>query len=279
MLAARRIFSFHPPKKITRGNYICANKYRIDELIPLYQDDHECFGVLVISGKEAMFYRADKYECQLLRKETLSLLKKHKKGGQSAARFGRMADNKREHTIDYVMDIFWNLFWLAEEGRVGVNGVIVAGPAEMKRDLVATRLFQKYFANSLICCLNLDKINDRTIHEVLAEAQEKIFVRKVTIEKKLMDEVIELQQTDYDLAYGFTMVKKKLSEGLLKKVIGVKAELSDDVHLVAKEIDEIKQLIASEFTGTQLVILETVAVTTSVSRDYGGWLGVQWFSY
>jgi len=242
-------------------------------LIPLYQDNHETYGILLLSGKEARFYRISSCECQLLKKESLTLLKKHGKGGQSAARFGRLADNKRERTVEMVMDLFWRMFYEPEKGQLNVSGVIVAGPAEMKKDLIGTALFKKYFLRDLICCRNLNQIDDKTIHIMFEDVQDVIQKRKDKTEMEILQKVLDLQMTNSELlCYGLKEVKEKLADGLLKKVIGIKGGGFD-----SKEMKEVKMLL--EDSGAELQLLETRGVVDRLQQEYGGWLGVQWHAY
>jgi len=80
----------------------------VDDLIPLYET-HDTFGFILVSGKEVMFYHKNQYETTLLKKESLHLFKQHKKGGQSAARFGRLAASRRERVVTAVMEMVWGV--------------------------------------------------------------------------------------------------------------------------------------------------------------------------
>ena len=46
---------------------------------------------------------------------------------------------------------------------------------------------------------------------------------------------------------------------------------------IVNEVKDVKKLLES--SGAELILLETRTVTDRLQKEYGGWLGVQWYAY
>jgi peptide chain release factor subunit 1 len=94
-----------PPAPIKQKNYKCSNKFFLDPLVPLYQKG-EIMGLAIVRGEKLELTRIRVYENNILDyKQLLGLSthinNRHRKGGQSSARFGRIRNSQ---IIDFVSD-------------------------------------------------------------------------------------------------------------------------------------------------------------------------------
>ena len=81
--------------------YNCGNKFNTD-IIKKYLETFS--GTIVFAnGKECIIYE---YKNEFIKKKHIhaNLIKRHKKGGQSQVRFGRLAEESRTHYVSYVID-------------------------------------------------------------------------------------------------------------------------------------------------------------------------------
>jgi peptide chain release factor subunit 1 len=88
-----------PFKPITTFSYKCQNSFHTEPLEALLEDD-ERFGFIIIDGNGVLYATLQGNVKEVLQRVLVTLPKKHGRGGQSAARFARLREEKR-HT--YVM--------------------------------------------------------------------------------------------------------------------------------------------------------------------------------
>ena len=133
--------AIEPPKVVSRKNYICDNRFDTSELEKMITDD-KTFGFLVIDGNGALFATISGSKTTVLHKFTVELPKKHGKGGQSAQRFARLRLEKRQHYLRKVAEITKEKF-IGTNNIPIINGLIIAGSAELKYDLIKDDLFDQ----------------------------------------------------------------------------------------------------------------------------------------
>lgn len=69
----------------------------------------------------------------------MELPKKHGRGGQSSVRFARLRLEKRHNYLRKVAEMATSVF--IENDRPNVTGLILAGSADFKNDLLKTDMF------------------------------------------------------------------------------------------------------------------------------------------
>ncbi|KAJ2070856.1 Electron transfer flavoprotein alpha-subunit, partial [Coemansia sp. S142-1] len=84
---------FEPFKPINTTLYMCDNKFHVDALQELLENDSS-FGFIIIDGNGCLFGRVTGNTREIITQFTVDLPKKHGRGGQSAARFGRIRMEK-----------------------------------------------------------------------------------------------------------------------------------------------------------------------------------------
>ncbi len=141
------VFPPHP-LIIQKSLYRCAKQFVLGELLPLFHEhksvDTVSYGVALISGQDFQPYIYGIIEpgsfCGQYTKAGKSLetvqTKKQKKGGQSAQRFGRIHDEKRNVWIQKIVDAL-NKSYLDSDGRPIVKGLVLAGPSTLKQELLS----------------------------------------------------------------------------------------------------------------------------------------------
>lgn len=78
-----------PIHTIPRFLYHCGSEYQTSLLSSMLSDDQETFGLIIVSGVEAVCGTIKGPNTTILQRYTTELPKKQKKGGQSAPRFQR----------------------------------------------------------------------------------------------------------------------------------------------------------------------------------------------
>ncbi len=122
------MFSLTPPKRITKGNYICDTKFHLDYLIPLYEQ-HNYDGGVLISGDELRFYHVNQYESKLIYQQNINQMRKHNKGGSSSNRFQRSRENKKDRIINHIVDLIEEYYYDHDSNKINVMNLLIGGPS------------------------------------------------------------------------------------------------------------------------------------------------------
>lgn len=246
---------------VTRGFYRCDTHYHVNTLLEMLAD-HSVYGFVLVSGTEVLLYEVTSVETKLVKRIKVDVGKKHKKGGQSAPRFGRIADQRRDRVVDYAATLIWEQWFDGDMQTVTVKGLVVAGPAEMKGDLVEHELFQKYFLPVLIRITTLNKVDSDSIHELYEAVKCDLDNSAVTEEMKLVRDFEAIMCMKSELTvFGEKEVRFYLAHGMLRYVLASEAMEFGDIHGPTAGIVQ---------------VLKTVGGKTELTK-YGGVVGVKWF--
>lgn len=232
------LVALSPPRPLVQFFYRCDRRFHIDSLFPLYES-HDRYGVVLISGHNCLFYLVETSPV-LIGKMEVSLQSRQKKGGQSALRIARLAEEKRHVYLKAVVERFNNLYLTEDKAEPRVKGLLIAGPAEMKVQLAQSDLID-YRLRSLIISplLTIDEIRDDTIHDVLSKAPWDREIRSK--EESLCHGIIEsIERGEDRYVYGPEAISRYLSLGnckclyVHKKVSFTPEEGIISIHIISE---------------------------------------------
>lgn len=253
------IFSIIPPKKITRGNYICDSKFHIDALVPLFSE-HPYYGVVLIDGAGFKLYKMNDHECDLVNSSHVTQMNHHRRGGQSSARIGRLRENKKDRIVDFISEEIYDSFWDKEGNSSIVKGIIIAGSGSLKDEVLKDELFKKYFCNIVVSNQSIAS-TDGIVHSVYLASKESIYKKEHDSEKLIYDEFLKIQElSPHLLKYGIDEIKESISEDMIKKVI------------ISSSAEDKMRTLIGERKYINLVILEKY--TDMIDNHYGGCVAV-----
>ncbi len=124
-----------PPLPLNKNDYVCGRRFYVEPLFQLYADSDEPLStaVVVVDGESVVIggFRGGALDATLLLNWQTSIsLNKHKQGGQSAPRFGRLASAHRQR------------FYVSESHMVNttlqkskIKNVLLVGPGETKHKI------------------------------------------------------------------------------------------------------------------------------------------------
>lgn len=254
------IFSITPPKKITRGNYICDSKFHIDALIPLFSE-HPYYGVVLIDGAGFKLYKMNDHECDQVNSSHVTQMNHHRRGGQSSARIGRLRENKKDRIVDFISEEIYESFWNKEDNVSTIKGIIIAGSGNLKEEVLKDSLFKKYFGNLIVSNQSISTLNDGTVHRVYTESKESIYKSEHDSEKQIFDEFLKIQEiSPHLLKYGINETKEAISEDMIKKVI-ISSSLEDGIKALIKDRKYIHVVILYKYTDL-------------IDNNYGGCVSI-----
>lgn len=123
---------FEPFKPLTSFTYLCHSRFNTEPLAALLQAT-DTYGFIVVDGHGCTFATVCGNHRTILQRFDVDLPRKHGRGGQSSARFGRIRMEKRQAYLTKVAEAARTHFVSGE--RVTVRGLVLAGSAEFKNAL------------------------------------------------------------------------------------------------------------------------------------------------
>ena len=102
-----------------------------------------------------------------------------------------------------------------EKDRVNVSGIIVAGLAELKTELVADKMFDPRLKAKVLRTVDISYGSDRGLHEAIVLAEDILADAMLTKERKLLESFfLQVSQTDGNYATGTKEVLFALEQGV-----------------------------------------------------------------
>ncbi|CAN3375198.1 hypothetical protein DIURU_001099 [Diutina rugosa] len=208
---------FEPFKPINTSLYLCDNKFHVEALAELLENDDR-FGFIIMDGNGALFGAVSGNTREVLHKFTVDLPKKHGRGGQSAVRFSRLREEKRHNYVRKVAEVAVQNFITAD--KVNVKGLILAGSADFKNELAKSDLFDPRLQAKVIKTVDISYGGENGFNQAIELSAETLANVKFVQEKKLLNEYFdEISQDSGKFCYGIEDTLKALDLGACETVI------------------------------------------------------------
>lgn len=209
-------FLFSPPNPIKKFYYRCDRKFHLDDLLKLYEVYDE-YAIVLISGKRVELYLHSENQTKKLKCINESLPNQHGTGGQSAQRFERIRNEKIGWYATKISELMTKYY--VSNGRFKYKGLIVAGPAEMKKIVKSDPIFIKYFDNFLLKTITIPEITDNSIYQVLNMSEDILTSEVSQTELINFFEKILFDPKQYNLiVFGTNQVLSDFNAGHLKNI-------------------------------------------------------------
>lgn len=209
--------SFEPFRPVPSYLYICDNRFHTEQLKTLLQSD-ERFGFIIIDGNGCLFGSLCGATKEVIAKFDVDLPKKHHKGGQSAGRFFRLRIEKRHNYVKKVAEMANKVFLTSE--MVNVKGIVLAGNANFKNQLVDSKLMDERVSKAIIKIVDVsygDENGFQQAIELSVDALKNVqFVKEKAILQAYMTEIAK--NTDKTV-FGLNETMQLLEEGIVENLI------------------------------------------------------------
>ncbi len=269
---------FEPFKPINTSLYLCDNKFHTEALNELLEDD-DVFGFIVMDGNGCLYATLQGNTRTILHKFTVDLPKKHGRGGQSALRFARLRLEKRHNYVRKVAELAVQYF--ITDNKCNCAGLILAGSADFKVDLLQSDLFDPRLAKMVIKTVDVSYGMDPGFNQAIELSAESLSNVKLVQEKKLLQKYFdEISQDTGKYCFMITDTLHALEmssvetlivwENLNVNRITVKNNVTGEEKIMHLTPDQEKN--ESHFrdpaTGTVLEVVEKLTFVEWLANNY-----------
>lgn len=215
----RRVnIDFEPFKPINTSLYLCDNKFHTEDLNELLMDD-EAFGFIVMDGNGCLYGTVQGSNREILHKFSVDLPKKHGRGGQSALRFARLRLEKRHNYVRKVAELATQLF-VVDGQRPNVQGLVLAGSADFKSELMRSDLFDQRLSKIVIKMVDVSYGGENGFNQAIELSADTLGTVKLMKEKKLLQKYMdEISQDTGKYCFMVDDTLKALELGAVENLI------------------------------------------------------------
>ena len=179
---------FEPFKPINRSLYYCGERFDVEPLKELLEDDKK-FGFIVVDGNGALFATLQGSSKSIIQVIKVDLPKKHGRGGQSALRFARLREEKRHNYLRKVAEIAVQTF--ITNDKVNVAGLVLAGSADFKTRLSQSGMFDPRLAEKVVKIVDVSYGFENGFNQAITLSEDTLGNVKYIQEKKLIEKFFE----------------------------------------------------------------------------------------
>lgn len=269
---------FEPFKPINTSLYLCDNKFHTEALNELLEDD-DTFGFIVMDGNGCLYATLQGNTRTILHKFTVDLPKKHGRGGQSALRFARLRLEKRHNYVRKCAEMAVQYF--ITDNKCNVTGLVLAGSADFKTDLLQSDMFDPRLAKAVIKTVDVSYGMDPGFNQAIELSAECLANVKLVQEKRLLQTYFDEISQDtgkYCFMVEDTLKALEMSaveilivwENLAVNRLQVKntATGEEKVLHLSPEQEQNDSYFHDAATGVQLEIVERMTLVEWLANNY-----------
>lgn len=276
----RRVnIDFEPFKPINTSLYLCDNKFHTEDLNELLMDD-EAFGFIVMDGNGTLYGTVQGSNREVLHKFSVDLPKKHGRGGQSALRFARLRLEKRHNYVRKVAELATQLF-VPDGQRPNVQGIVLAGSADFKAELMRSDLFDQRLQKIVIKMVDVSYGGENGFNQAIELSSDTLGSVKLMKEKKLLQQYMdEISQDTGKFCFMVEDTLKALELGAVEDLIiwenlevnryvlrNTSTSEETIVHLT-KEQEGNDSFFHDQETGVELEVIEKESMVEWMANNY-----------
>uniref|UniRef100_A0A6U3TFY8 Eukaryotic peptide chain release factor subunit 1 n=1 Tax=Ditylum brightwellii TaxID=49249 RepID=A0A6U3TFY8_9STRA len=276
----RRVnIDFEPFKPINTSLYLCDNKFHTEDLNELLMDD-EAFGFIVMDGNGSLYGTVQGSNREVLHKFSVDLPKKHGRGGQSALRFARLRLEKRHNYVRKVAELATQLF-VPDGQRPNVQGLVLAGSADFKAELMRSDLFDQRLQKIVIKMVDVSYGGENGFNQAIELSSDTLGSVKLMKEKKLLQQYMdEISQDTGKFCFMVEDTLKALELGAVEDLIiwenlevnryvlrNTSTSEETIVHLT-KEQEGNDSFFHDQETGVELEVIEKESMVEWMANNY-----------
>ncbi|CAM9300758.1 unnamed protein product [Phaeothamnion confervicola] len=219
----------------------------------------------------------------ILHKFSVELPKKHGRGGQSALRFARLRLEKRHNYIRKVAELAVTMF--ITDNKCNCRGLILAGSAEFKNELMTSDLFDPRLRKAVIKTVDVSYGGEAGFNQAIELSAEALGQVKLIREKRLLQQASaqyfeEISQDTGEYCFMVDDTLKALELGAVETLIcwdnlnidrlqlRNNATGAEKVLHLRPEQEANESLFRDADTGTELETIEKQPLVEWIANNY-----------
>lgn len=273
-------FDLVPCKPISQSLYLCDKKFHTEAFHELLDSDDK-FGFIVIDGNGTLFGTLSGNSREVLHKFTVSLPKKHGRGGQSACRFERLRIESRHNYVRKAAELAIQHFIDPATNLPNVAGLILAGSADFKTELSQSGLFDSRLQARILKVVDISHGGEIGFNQAIELSSEILSNVKFIQEKCLIRRFFEeISQDSGKFVYGLDDTMKVLEMGAIRTLIiweeldinryVLKNSKTDDIviKLLNKEQEADQSTFQDSSSSSDLEVQERISLLEWLANEY-----------
>jgi len=204
-------FAFEPFKPMAAKLYHCDSKFTVGPLNNLLESN-ATYGYIVMDGNGSLYGTLSGNVKQILHSFSVELPKKHRRGGQSSARFARLRMEARHNYVRKVAEASTQQFISGD--KVLVAGIILAGSAGLKEELRKSDLFDNRLKKIVLQTVDVSYGGQNGFNQAIELSQETLRDVKYVKEKRMLTRYMaEVAQDTGKYCFGVDHTLKAFDMG------------------------------------------------------------------
>ncbi|MDD1700013.1 MAG: peptide chain release factor aRF-1 [Methanoregula sp.] len=208
-----------PPEPLNLYMYRCSSNFELEPLRQMLEEKY-VYGLLVLDRREAYwgFLRGNRIEP--IGGATSTVPGKMRKGGQSAARFGRLREIAINEFYTKVGERSSAIFLSEKDFFERFKGVLIGGPSPTKEEFEAGSFLHHEIQKKIIGLFDVAYTNEDGLAELVEAAKDALKGIGVIREKEFMQRFLKELVKDAGLAaYGEESIRKNLEIGAVDTLL------------------------------------------------------------
>ncbi|KAF4401229.1 hypothetical protein G4B88_014070, partial [Cannabis sativa] len=259
-----------PFKPINTSLYICDKRFHTEALSHLLESD-DTFGFIIMDGGGYLFGTLSGNTRAVLHRATVDLPKKHGRGGQSALRFSRLRMESRHNYVTKTAEKATELFIDQKTNMPNVAGLVLAGSADLKADLMSC----------ILKVVDISHGGETGFNQAIELSSEILSNVKFIKQNLLMENFFkQVEQDTQKYVYGLDDTMKILEFGAIEKLIVwesldmnryvLKNRLTEEiiVKLLNKEQETDPSSFRDLATSSELETVESMALLEWLANEH-----------
>lgn len=252
------VWSLEPPRPLRARLYRCDQEFVLDPLREMLEVE-EVYGLVVIEINEATIGLLEGKRIEVLQKMTSGVPGKTEKGGQSAARFGRIREGMKKEFYRRIAEAVKNNFWDMKK----LKGIIVGGPGPTKEDFLKEGQLVTALKEKIMAVKDIGYADEHGLELLVEASQDVLSEQEIIKEKRILEDFLtKLAKTPEKVTYGLENVKKVLEAGAVDTLI-ISSKLDKKYK---KEYREAAENISAK--------IETVSEETEEGKQFSNLGGI-----
>lgn len=240
---------FEPPEALNIRLYRCDQTFVLEPLEEMLEIK-EVYGLVVLDRKEATIGLLIGKKIKTLRKFDSMVPGKTTKGGQSAARYGRIRENMARDFFRKIAEETKEEFYPLGNN---LKGILVGGPGPAKEDFLKEGQLITALQDKIVGVKDIGYADEHGLELLVEGSRDLLAEQELTHEQEIMEKFFNMlgkekektaygkEEVDKALQYGaveILLLSKKLKNTDIKKYEKEAHDTNVEVHLISMDTEE-----------------------------------------